>query len=221
MTALDYDDISAGTLVGIPHVGPPGHFTLDNRDEMLWHHYAKQQQQQQQQHHHQQQQHHHPHHLQQQQQQPPQHTYDGSSVGTLLLRGGGLSATPTSTTAQLTGMSPSAENLPTTLQQQMAIQQHQQQQQQQHQQQQHQGLGMGSFGVAPKFHQSDPELLYGNEAPLLLQDCNADSMVSHSRFSTTKLQTIFLHSFLSFLMYFVLSFVFILLFAITSAVHSE
>ena len=48
MTALDYDDIAAGTLVGVPHVGA-GHLTLDSRDEMLWHHYAKQQQQQQQQ----------------------------------------------------------------------------------------------------------------------------------------------------------------------------
>ena len=182
MTALDYDDISAGSLVGVPHVGQ-GHLTLDTRDEMLWHHYAKQQQQQQQhqqhQHQHQQQQQHHHHpHLQQ---QPPQHYYN-DGVGTWLLRGGGggggvggggFNATPTSVAAQIGRLSPSAENLPSTLQQhQLALQQQQQQQQQQ------QGMDATSFGVAPKFHQSDPELLYGNEAPLLLQDCNADSMVS-------------------------------------------
>ena len=173
MTALDYDDISGGSLVGLPHQGQ-GHLTLDTRDEMLWHHYAKQQQQQQQhQQQHQQQQHHHHHHPHLQQ-QPPQHYYN-DGVGTWLLRGGGggggFNATPTSVAAQIGRLSPSAENLPSTLQQhQLALQQQQQQQ----------GMDATSFGVAPKFHQSDPELLYGNEAPLLLQDCNADSMVSKS-----------------------------------------
>jgi hypothetical protein len=80
---------------------------------------------------------------------------DNSNVGTLLLRGGGLGGGPSVNIS-----SPSAENM---TQQQLPLQQH---------------VGVAGFGGTPKFHQSDPELLYGNEAPLLLPECNQEAMVS-------------------------------------------